>query len=271
MEEYLDALLPPNWHLHEDGKTYFNEVTQDETEENPFQQYLKIRDRILCDRELMWGKFLNPQRHTSKNQEQLVQKSGIDGANCIGDSETMEVPEMKTSNQGSNSTGQVKHLEYYCKWNDRDAFGKNTVHSLTIRYYDGEDRKTMVRIDGMDAQWTFSALEGPYGAIGKHDLYIGAKITIFGSHMTISGANSIACKWIAKEAKRLEKQQAHFQGQIESVGQMPAVRRQHYKEVLRHVDRESKSQGQRNLRKLLNENAKLGEQLADLGLARQLA
>lgn len=157
-------------------------------------------------------------------------------------------------------------LEYHCQWKERNAFGQMSMYGLTLRF-DLSNGTTSVRFDGVaNSDWTFTALKGPYGALEPHDLYVGAKVQVFGRHLTISTANSAAVRWIEREAKRLNNLQAKFRKRIESVGQKPIVIAPK-PEVVRHVERENKKAGQINMRKLLTDVSKLGEQLANLGLA----
>lgn len=161
-------------------------------------------------------------------------------------------------------------LEYHCQWKERSLFGLVSVYGLTLRY-NLADGTTSVRFDGVvDSEWTFTALKGSHGAIEPHDLTIGAKVEVFGRHLSISSANSAAVRWIEREAKRLTKLQAKFRRKIVSVGQKPIIREPE-QEVIRHVGRDEKKAGGVNLRKMLAETAKLGEQLAQLGLADLIA
>jgi hypothetical protein len=138
------------------------------------------------------------------------------------------------------------------------------MYGLTIRFL--ADNSTLVRFDGIDASWTFTALKGPYGVLEKYDLFVGSKISLFGRHLTISSANGAACRWIRQEKTRLEKQQAEFRRRIESVGQTPCVRKRE-KETAQSIARTLKGDEYTNLRFLLKDSARLGEQLAKLGLA----
>lgn len=159
------------------------------------------------------------------------------------------------------------NYDYHCQWNERDVFGNVSLFGLTIRYL--ENGTTMIRFDGIEGEWTYSALKGPYGCLEMHDLFVGAKINLFGRHLTISACNSAASKWIDKERKRLEKQQEEFRRKIESIGATPVVKKREA-QTIRHITRDAKTVAQANLRLLLKENARLGEQVASLGLAMRL-
>lgn len=85
---------------------------------------------------------------------------------------------------------------------------------------------TQIIFDGVDGEWLFTVLEGPYGPIDRYDLFIGAKIKIFGRHLTISSANASVCHWIDQQGRKLEKKITWIQEKIEKVGAVPIIRRE---------------------------------------------
>jgi hypothetical protein len=170
-------------------------------------------------------------------------------------------------NKDTKKKGGIKY-DFHCQWSERDLFGKVTLYGLTIRFL--ETGEMMLKFDGIDGEWTFTSLKGPYGCLEMSDLYIGARIQVFGRHLTISSANAAACHWILNETTRLKKQQEEFQKRVESVGQVPCIQRKPIS-TIRHITRNSKTIGQTNLRQVMKENARLGEQLANLGLAHQIS
>lgn len=115
----------------------------------------------------------------------------------------------------------------------------------------------------------FFTARGPHGPIERHDLFIGAKVKVFGRHLTITTASASTCHWIDVEGKRLLKQQEWLREKIESVRATPCVRRP-VPLAIKHIVRASRSAGNTDLRRLLDQNAKLGEQAANLGLAQCL-
>lgn len=167
---------------------------------------------------------------------------------------------------GTGKSGGVKY-DYHCQWNERDLFGKVSLYGLTIRFLENGD--TLVKFDGIEGAWTYTALKGPYGTLEMADLFIGAKINVFGRHLTISSANAAACHWIHDESRRLRHQQNEFRKKIEAIGEVPCIRKK-VVETVRHITRNTKTMGQTNIRQLMKENARLGEQLANLGLAQQI-
>jgi hypothetical protein len=138
---------------------------------------------------------------------------------------------------------------------------------LTIRFLDNGD--TLLKFDGINGEWTFTALKGPYGVLEMQDLFIGARVNVFGRHLTISSANAAACNWIQSEQARLEKEQEEFRRKIESLGEVPCIRKKTIS-TIRDITRNAKTAGQTNLRQILKDNARLGDQLASLGLADQI-
>jgi hypothetical protein len=172
-----------------------------------------------------------------------------------------------TPNKDTKKKGGIKY-DFHCQWSERDLFGKVTLYGLTLRFL--ETGEMLLKFDGIDGEWTFTSLKGPYGCLEMSDLYIGARIQVFGRHLTISSANAAACHWIFNETARLKKQQEEFQKRVESVGQVPCIQRKPVS-TIRHITRNSKTIGHTNLRQLMKENARLGEQLANLGLAHQIS
>mmetsp|Transcript_34159 Transcript_34159/g.49646 ORF Transcript_34159/g.49646 Transcript_34159/m.49646 type:complete len:130 (+) Transcript_34159:349-738(+) len=127
----------------------------------------------------------------------------------------------------------------------------------------------MVKFDGIEAEWVYSNLQGPVGPIEQRDLYVGAKVTVFGRHLTISSASYSAIQWIDKETIKLEKTLEEYRNKIMSMGVTPCIKR-NAPQTIRNISRSSKTQGQRDLKLLRNEMARLGEQLANLGFAHLL-
>lgn len=175
----------------------------------------------------------------------------------------------RPSSRLTTSSRRSGYLDYHCQWSERDVFGKVTLYGLTLRVFPDEVGKTLLKFDGMDGQWDYIALKGPYGSLELHDLYIGAKVTVFGRHLTISSANRAAVHFIDEERGRLMRQQSEFRRKIESLGHVPVVRKVE-SQAVKHIVRDSKTKGHVNLRALIKDTAKLGEQLAALGLAPHL-
>lgn len=156
--------------------------------------------------------------------------------------------------------------EYHCQWKERNVFGHASIYGLTLQF-NPDDGSTLVKFDGVrEGEWTFTSLQGPYGVLEMHDLFIGAKIEVFGRHLTISTANGPAARWIHSESKRLIKMQNAFRARIESVGHKPVVPKPEVQAV-KNIMRDTKTVGMANLRKMSMDCAKLGEQVAQLGLA----
>jgi hypothetical protein len=159
----------------------------------------------------------------------------------------------------------MKYSDFRCVWRELNLMGETNAYGITIRYY--PDGQTVIKFDGVDGSWFFSQMYGPYGPIDRYDLFVGAKVTVFGRHLTISAAGASQCHWIEEEGARLSKQQEWLQQRVESVGAVCCVKRAPPQGPLQHNGRSSKPAGGINLRWLQNGNNKLLEQLATLGMS----
>jgi hypothetical protein len=288
----LEILLPPNWSKEvRDGLNIFvNDISGEETTEHPYHQFLRkftqtpVTNSSQSGRTSAAPNVLRSSLSSSGKKRESI--CGIDGPGLAAASSRPQstvdfMPDSRHSSPNINEFFGTRteplfpdlvntkecFYDYHCQWTERDIHGDVSMYGLTIRYQ--KNGTTMIKFDGIDATWTYTALKGPYGCLEMHDLFIGAQITLFGRHLTISAANSAACKWISKEKKRLEKQQEEFRRKIESIGEIPCVRRKDTSNV-KNITRVGKLDEQTNLRLLLKENARLGEQLAKLGLAQRL-
>lgn len=251
-------LLPPFIRAVErKGSTvYLNDITGDFNSRHPLDRYKSMVAKVES----------SPKDDAEDVQIEESHPVSDEQSPRLLDFEPLSDSIPKAETPATPKTEADQLLEYHCQWKERNAFGQMSMYGLTLRF-DLSNGTTSVRFDGVvNSDWTFTALKGPYGALEPHDLYVGAKVQVFGRHLTISTANSTAVRWIEREAKRLNNLQAKFRKRIESVGQKPIVIAPK-PEVVRHVERENKKAGQINLRKLLSDVSKLGEQLANLGLA----
>lgn len=276
----LDVMLPPHWHKKENGSGYFNEMTHEESDVNPALKFLEMRKKYFGDAKVSEVKSVldeyitereikmdfaepatpSPVRSSSKRFEAIEEELSMGS----GDFPSFEEIN-KLGATGSNKVEcKGKHCDYKTQWNERDLFGKVTLYGLMIRYY--EDHNTLIKFDGIDGEWIFTSLKGPYGRLTQHDLYIGSQVTVFGRHLTILSCNAAAVQWAEKEHKRLSKQQDLFRAKILSVGQKPCVLKPEA-QTIKHITRDQKAIVHVNLRKMMNENARLGEQLSSLGLS----
>lgn len=261
-------LLPPFIRAVErkGSTTYLNDVTGEMNSIHPLDRFKSLMRMSYADEKL--AEDGGEQDGANASKELFLNETSGDTNNNNDISEHIhnlnDREIVMTPTTTKSESGQL--MEYHCQWKERNAFGQMSMYGLTLRY-DQENGTTSVRFDGVsNSDWTFTALKGPYGLLEPHDLYVGAKVEVFGRHLTISTANSAAVKWIERESRRLTALQAKFRKRIESVGQKPVVIAPR-PQVVRHVERENKKAGQINLRKLLSDISKLGDQLAQLGLA----
>lgn len=284
--EGLEYLLPPHWHKDSQGAGFYNILTNESSEINPFEKYLEARSKYFGNNTSGISNPPTPQRDTTRSGNYLSNSPNThqnndnlhvefdDSVSNVSYDFQHEAPQTNNNNTSSPTTNNIistremelkgKWYAYKCQWNERDCFGKVSLYGLTIRYY--EDNSTLIKFDGIQGEWFYSSLQGDYGPITHHDLYIGAKINIFGRHLTISSANGAAIQWSEKEYKRLMAQQQAYHNKILSVRETPCIRLKEPKAV-RNITRDDKSAANVDLRKVLIDNAKLGEQLVNLGLS----
>ena len=160
---------------------------------------------------------------------------------------------------------KIKFVDFRCEWKESSGgTGGTQSYGLKIRYFD--DQKTLIKIDGVSGEWIATTLEGPYGPVNEYDLFVGAKIRVFGRHLTITSANASVCHDIEVKAQKLKKRISFMQNRIENVGAVPILQREAPVQM-RHVTRGAKAEGHANLRKLYIDVSKLTEQMYDLGLS----
>lgn len=267
---------PPPWLYNSKTYYYENEVTGEQSIDHPLQRYFSNRNN---DSNLNSTKAESPTKaelkHSSPSETKRVTIDILSSTNekqneIINKTSTIN-EEIGDLNNPLNQESSVlqhksnKYNDFHCHWKELGLFGDTNTYGLTIRY-NIEDGSSIVKFDGVDAKWHMNALEGPYGPIERWDLFIGAKVRIFGRHLTITSANATVCHWNDVQAKKLQKKQEWLRQKIESVGAVPIVRRQ-VPVCIKHIVRASKAEGRSDLRRLYNENAKLYEQLAKLGLS----
>lgn len=284
MFEPYYSLLPPHWSYNSDNNSYYNEITNEETPDHPITIFISARQQVLnlppndpigieIER-IQYAAQNMPDSVAQDFEEREVRAENGDDAipdtlepnvsskeDIIGDQDAVSELELPSG----------KFYEYHCQWSERDLFGKVNLYGLIFRYYE-ESHKTLIKFDGLVGEWVYSAIQGPYGPLEHIDFFIGAKIKVFGRQVTISSASGSAVRWIEAQRKKLERQQERFREKIMAIGQVPCVRPKQ-KEVVRHITRgegTGAEPGHTDLRKLLQLNAKLGEQLVSLGLCDQL-
>ena len=267
--EYVD-LLPPHWYRDQDDK-YTNEITLASTDEHPLNLYLQNRNQMI--------KY--PDNDPLRKMFEVVESSMSHYDNQQQSSSYEQDHEYSNNNNNVNNKNTMSTLntinypegdynEFHCQWTEHDGAGKKNIFGLTIRYY-LQSLQTLIKFDGIDGEWVNTEISGPSGTfIDQYDLFIGAKVIVFGRHLTISSASNKAISWIDREKKRLERQQDSFRQLITGIGKLPCVK-ERTTDIVRHITRgRATPPGHENLRRLKVENIKLGEQLVLLGLGSQL-
>lgn len=240
--------LPPPWILISPSGTdpvYFNDLTKESISEHPLRRILR------CDNE------------ESPQENKEITKDNFEDA-VLTTTTSQSQPENSITEKKKK---QRKFSDYRCTWKEIGLFGDVNSYTIVLRYFE-DDGTTVVKLDGLDAQWQCTHMEGPYGPIDKYDLFIGAKVNIFGRHMSITSSSSTMCHWNEVERRKLMKKQEWLRSKIEAMGVIPVVKRL---APLQHKSSKEKPEGHADLRRLLLDNGKLGEQLAQLGNSNILA
>mmetsp|Transcript_11697 Transcript_11697/g.19579 ORF Transcript_11697/g.19579 Transcript_11697/m.19579 type:complete len:306 (-) Transcript_11697:155-1072(-) len=300
-DEYY-RLLPPHWcevEMEDGSISYRNDITQEETAEHPFVTFIQMRKQMMDEAnsdDLMFSlEAALAEKHSSNDLSRTPDTDPVNGientANgvstpktivAVGDTPSPSSPAQQVVNENKNSSDPLqtqpleglaelnfpsgKYFDYHCQWSERDLFGKVNLYGLTLRYYyEDNERRTLVKFDGLVGEWVYSKLDGAYGPLCEYDFYIGAKVCVFGRHLTISSASGSAIRWIENEKKRLEKQQNYYRDRIFAVGSVPCVKGKDAMAV-RHITRD-RAPGKVDVRRMLMDTTRLGEQFASLGLA----
>jgi hypothetical protein len=292
MFEPYYSLLPPHWVYLEDREVYYNEFFKEEMVEHPITIFMNARRAVLnpppndpIGIEIERLQYVaqvaevDPSNPPAEHEKPGPSTEGSDDFGLDEDRNTFE-PDATSKDEAVNQNSDIeripdmdlptgKYYEYHCQWSERDLFGKVNLYGLTFRYYE-ESHKTLIKFDGLVGEWVYSVIQGPYGPLEHIDFFIGAKIKVFGRTVTISSASGSAVRWIEAQRKKLEKQQERFREKIMAVGGVPCVKPKP-KDVVRNITRgDGAEPGHTDLRKVLQLNAKLGEQLVSLGLCDQL-
>jgi hypothetical protein len=225
--------LPPPWkeHFSESGELlYVNEVTNEQSAEFPL---LKI------------SKFISENEFSEDNFDSSLYKKSVD-------------------NFTFNS-----FIEFRCQWQEKNVQGDTLRYNLFLRYFN-HDEHFEIKFDTIDGIWAYSYLEGSYGPISKYDLFVGAKIKLFGRNLTIQNASASFCRWIDDTAIQMKERRLFLQNKIENIGVKAVVPRE-MNQVTRNIIRDSdKAGGRTNLRKLYIEISLLEKQLCDNGFVNLL-
>ena len=259
---------PPPWrrvvNAEDQSVWYVNETTSEQTTIHPLSRY--HNERNDTDAVTSSGNHINDTDRDRRNHP-----SSSDDMDTLTATENRHHRTAALADGADGFLPPSSNLQFRCTWKELGLFGDRQVFGLTIMY-SPEDQKTLVNFDGIDnASWQYSSLEGPHGPCNRYDLFIGSRIKLLGRTLTISSASTAACHWIDREYVKLLKQQDYLITKVESVGSKPIVMRPQNQPML-NIKRDEKGSGGRcDLRKVVNENARLGEQLASLGLGHFVA
>eukprot|EP01041_Mallomonas_annulata_P009922 gene9922-20631_t len=235
MEILQGIPIPPPWRelSTNSGMVYLNEITGEESNDHPLTKIIHIY------------------RPNSTNEMDPETQIGIldDDIAVVS-----EVPIVDVNNVS----------EFRCFWQESDLLGKILFFGMTMRYFI-DDNHIEIMFDGVDGGWIYSYLEGSHGPISRYDLFVGAKVKLFGRCLTIRSCTASAAEWIDMTAKEMRARRTWLQSKIESIG-VTAVIPRAPPTVTRHITRETKNGGKENLRKLDSELMKLEQQLSDIGL-----
>jgi len=218
---------PPPWIRvpSSDGDYFLNDETGEETFENPYLRFLSLSER-------------------------LTQTSGKQSDNYLG------------INEDENESHSF--VQFRCAWQEPLYSGNLKSFGVLIRYFD-IDKHVEIKFDGIEGEWTYSYLEGDYGPVDRFDLYLGARVKLFGRSLSITSASPQVIEWIDNEAKIMENKRAWLQEKIESLGAVPVVRRKP-PQIVRNILRGVITGGRANLRALRSDIFKLEDQMVNLGL-----
>jgi hypothetical protein len=167
-----------------------------------------------------WRKELNGESVVYIN-EVTGEKSDVHPlANYFNQNEASQSVESPLFSASKLSTDEKSEsLLFRCEWKEIGLMGNIYSYGMSLCYFPS-DYHIEISFDGVDALWSFSRVDGPYGPIDENDLFIGSKITIFDRHLTITSANAHICHLIDTKELVLKKRRAWLQAKIETVGKI---------------------------------------------------
>lgn len=252
--------VPPPWRENDEGEGWVNDITEEVVLEHPLKRVLDRKRAKEGSSDLVSAG--NGMGET-KDDSQAVVPVDMPASGAM-QLMPIENESARKLTMPSSKALRGRYSDYRCQWKEKGLFGETNSYGLMLRYY--EDGSTDIRFDGVDGMWVATQLEGHYGPMEKIDLFVGAKIKIFGRHLSINSTGASTTHWIEEEGKRLMKQQNWLQERVESVGKVPVVRRPPPVGPLSFSGRSNKPAGGDNLRMITVNNGKLLEQLATLGM-----
>ena len=248
---------------------YLNQVTGEETEEHPLVTLLKnvtasykntVDDNGVSNYDIDLNSVVSDLESFSRNYDLEIDESVNHASKPI-----------QCSNENKNKRGGDKYEEFLCLWREYRLLGGVNSYCLKLRYFSNTKRIDLL-FEGVEACWSYP--EGLHNGksnmlVDENDLFLGSQLNIFGRHISITSASADICMAIDLRAEALLKRRAWLQGKIELVGAIPVIRRD-APTAIRNIVRHSNHSGRSDLRKLININLKLQEQLVDLGLSHVL-
>lgn len=179
--------LPPPWRLEqrEDVATYINDLTGEEVTTHPLAEYFAENGH-------------------AEDADSTVEYKDI---------QQDEYSERQRVNVQRDS-----YLPFRCEWKEVTLNGLSKAYGMDLLYF-LDDKHFEITFDGVHASWILSKIDGPYGPIDEKDLFIGAKIPVFGRHLSITSSNSHVCHMIDKRAAALKKRSTWLQEKIQVFGE----------------------------------------------------
>jgi hypothetical protein len=175
--------LPPPWRCvqRDDAVIYINDLTGEETTTHPLAEY-------------------------------FADTGNADDTSTV---EYKELQEVSPEEEEQHKTNEHQHryLPFRCEWKEVTLNGLAKAYGMDLLYFQ-DDKHFEITFDGVHASWILSKIDGPYGPIDEKDLFIGAKIHVFGRHLSITSSNSHVCHMVDKRAEALMKRRAWLQDKI---------------------------------------------------------
>lgn len=286
LERMLKLPPPPPWITVKSTSggpsTYANGVTGEVSSEHPLrelwvahfealvkQKQQQVESSLLSDMELLGdndnsrGKIADA-TELDDNDSFARDSDKEDRDDNIKNSHPPLHNESVSQQHRSHNTSR-SYEDFLCLWRETRLLGGVNSYTATLRYFLSTGA-VQIFFEGVEGSWTYSRLDGPYGPVDLDDLFLGAQLVVFGRHLSVTSAGADRCMGIDARAETLLKRRKWLQEKIETVGATPVIKRDPPASI-RNIVRQSNHSGRSNLRKMVQDNLKLQDQLVDLGLA----